>query len=70
VTIDDDRVARLLSPSWEDGICSEVRAVSVWIRAGSQEQAGGGAGLEQDWDVEGVPMVIGVSKAADKFDEE
>jgi isoleucyl-tRNA synthetase len=70
VTIDDARVAGLLSASWEDGIRDEVRALSLQIQPGSREQTGEGAGLQQDWDVEGVAMVIGVSKAADKAGEE
>jgi isoleucyl-tRNA synthetase len=64
VTIDDARVAGLLSGSWEDVIRDEVRAIAIQLRAGSQEQVGVCGGLQQDWDVEGVAMVIGVSKAA------
>jgi isoleucyl-tRNA synthetase len=69
VTIDDVRVAGLLSGTWEDVIRDEVRAMTIKVQAGSRE-AGDRAGLLQDWDVEGVAMVMGVSKAADKAGEE
>jgi isoleucyl-tRNA synthetase len=70
VAIDDVRVAGLLSGSSVDMIGDEVRARTIEVRAGSREQAGECAGLQQDWDVEGVAVVIGVSKAAEKAGEE
>ncbi len=65
VTVDDPRVAGLIRSEWTAGISTEVRAEELIIHA-----PGDGTGperqwaLSHDWDVEGVPMRMGISRAA------
>ncbi|KQC04817.1 MAG: isoleucine--tRNA ligase [Methanoculleus sp. SDB] len=63
IAIADDRVRGLLSGTWENEIREEVRAVALALRAPD-----GGAvvtgGLVRDWDVEGIPMAIGIAAAS------
>jgi len=64
--IDDDRVASLLQGHWREEIMDEVRAGQFTISAGSSFSTLYAWELEKDWDVEGIPMLIGISKLADQ----
>ena len=64
VMVGDARVCDLIRVTWHDGIADEVRARSLVIReSGEPPTASGTRQLEKDWDVEGVPMTIGISRA-------
>ncbi|RXE57096.1 isoleucyl-tRNA synthetase [Methanoculleus taiwanensis] len=65
VTVDDPRIAGLIRSEWTTGISTEVRAEELVIHApgdgtGPERQWG----LSRDWDVEGVPMRMEISRAA------
>jgi isoleucyl-tRNA synthetase len=62
--IDDERVASLLQGHWRDEIMEEVRAGQFILSAGSSFPAPCSWELEKDWDVEGIPVLIGISKLA------
>jgi isoleucyl-tRNA synthetase len=66
VVIDEDRVASLLQGHWGEKIMDEVRAGQCTISAGSSFSTSCAWELEKDWDVEGIPMLIGISKLADQ----
>jgi isoleucyl-tRNA synthetase len=70
VTIDDRRVAGLLSTWWSEGIRDEVRAVSLEIQHDTRGKTRGTFDLQKDWDVEGIAIVIGISKIADETGKE
>ncbi len=66
VMVGDSRVCDLIRVTWHDGIADEVRAKSLTIRKGNEPAAASGQWqLSKDWDVEGVQMVIGISRAGD-----
>jgi len=64
--INDDRVASLLQGHWREEIMDEVRAGQFTISAGSSFSTSCAWELEKDWDVEGIPVLIGISKFADQ----
>jgi isoleucyl-tRNA synthetase len=64
--INDDRVASLLQGHWKEEIMKEVRAGQFTISAISSFSTPCIWELEKDWDVEGIPMLIGISKLADQ----
>ncbi len=64
--IDDERVASLLQGHWREAIMDEVRAGICTIATGSSFSTPGAWELEREWDVEGIPMLIGISKLADQ----
>jgi hypothetical protein len=59
-------VASLLQGHWREAISDEVRAGSCTIASGSSFPTPGTWELEREWDVEGIPMLIGISKLADQ----
>jgi isoleucyl-tRNA synthetase len=62
----DERVCALIRDTWRAGIMDEVRARSLSIHnAGDATQNGPSFQLVKDWDVEGIAMTIGVSRATD-----
>ena len=63
VAIADERICGLLSAGWKAGIGEEVRAKMLSLH-NATEPAGGSHQLAKDWDVEGIAMTIGISKAA------
>ncbi len=64
VQVEDSRVADLIRSGWAAGISQEVRASDLVIRSpgenGSRDRQWA---LAKDWDVEGVPMRMGISQA-------
>ena len=66
VVIDDDRVCSLLQGRWREAIREEVRAGSFMISPGSALSPQSSFELEKDWEIEGVPVVIGISKFTDQ----
>ncbi len=66
VLIDDKRVASLLKGNWCQTIMDEVRAGTCTIAPGSSFSTPGAWGLEREWDVEGIRVLIGISKRVDQ----
>jgi isoleucyl-tRNA synthetase len=66
VVIPDERVSQLISEFWREGIRDDVRAESLVLSTGGPEGVPGTWDLEQEWDVEGVTMVIGISQLPDQ----
>ena len=65
VDVADERVASLIAnKEWQKEIAGEVRAAALTVRRNSEMPAGAFA-LEKDWDVEGVQMRIGISRAGE-----
>jgi isoleucyl-tRNA synthetase len=64
VVINDERVAGLLA-WWRTEITEEIRASFLEIRTHAGEGSLKGFELEKDWDIEGIPVMIGISKAVD-----
>ena len=63
VAVKDERVCGLVGTSWKSGIAEEVRAKTLALH-NAEEPAGSSYALAKDWDVEGIAMTIGISKAA------
>jgi len=63
VAVKDERVCDLVGASWKPGIAEEVRAKTLALH-NAAEPAGSSFALVKDWDVEGIAMTIGISKAA------
>jgi isoleucyl-tRNA synthetase len=63
VAIADKRICDLVSAGWKPGIADEVRAKELSLRLAG-ECGVPSHQLSKDWDVEGVAMTIGISKAA------
>jgi isoleucyl-tRNA synthetase len=60
----DERVCDLISTRWKAEIAEEVRARELTIHNTMEPGAGAGAyQLVKEWDVEGIAMTIGISKA-------
>ena len=61
--ISDSRVCGMVREMWIDGIMEEVRAERLSLHT-SEETAPPGEswGLSMEWNVEGIPMVISISK--------
>ncbi|MCG7854252.1 MAG: class I tRNA ligase family protein, partial [Methanoregulaceae archaeon] len=64
--IADERVAGLINDLWREGIMEEVRAAVFAVSTGDAEGAPASFDLIREWDVEGIPMVIGISQLRDK----
>ena len=63
VMVGDIRVCDLIRVTWHDGIADEVRAKTLTIRRGGEPAPASMTWqLAKDWDVEGVPITIGISK--------
>ncbi|MCK9276779.1 MAG: isoleucine--tRNA ligase [Methanoculleus sp.] len=66
VDVADERVASLIGEEeWQKEIAGEVRAAALTIRHTDGERPGKPFALEKDWDVEGVQMQIGISRAGE-----
>ncbi|HOV68604.1 MAG TPA: DUF5915 domain-containing protein, partial [Methanoregulaceae archaeon] len=65
VIVGDPRVAGLVADGWHERIGEEVRAVRLSIAdRGEVTGTGGGKTLVVDWDLDGLPVRIRVSRAA------
>ncbi|BBL67350.1 isoleucine--tRNA ligase [Methanoculleus chikugoensis] len=65
VDVADERVASLIAEEeWQKEIAGEVRAAALTVRRNGEKPAEPFA-LEKDWDVEGVQMQIGISRAGE-----
>ena len=63
VEIEDARIRDLLSSErWRNEIMEEVRAVRLTLG----EEGAGTYQLASEWDVEGVPMRMGISRAGEE----
>ena len=60
--VSDKRICELVGASWKPGIAEEVRAKTLSLH-NATEPAGTSYSLVKDWDVEGIAMTIGISKA-------
>jgi isoleucyl-tRNA synthetase len=65
VIIKDPRICTLVSDRQKPVIADEVRARTLTIRGAAGPESGTPHQLEKDWDVEGVQMTIGISRAPD-----
>ena len=65
VIVNDPRICALISDNQKPVIADEVRARRLTIRTAAEPNAGSPSQLEKDWDVEGVQMMIGISRASD-----
>ena len=66
VDVADGRVAALIGEDvWKNEIAGEVRAAALTVRHTDGERPGESFALEKDWDVEGVQMQIGISRAGE-----
>jgi isoleucyl-tRNA synthetase len=65
VMIGDLKVCDLVASRWEQGIRDEVRATSLSLMGPGGTPPEGPWGLTKDWDIEGLPVTIGISRAAD-----
>jgi isoleucyl-tRNA synthetase len=65
-SIGNERIASLLQGHWCGVIMDEVRAGTFTISAGLSFSTSCSWELEKEWDVEGIPMLIGISKLADQ----
>jgi len=67
VDVADERVASLIAKEeWQKEIAGEVRAAALTVRRTDGERpAEEPFALEKDWDVEGVQMQIGISRAGE-----
>ena len=64
--IADERVAGLITDLWREGIKEEVRATAFAVSTGDGQGTPASFDLTREWDVEGIPMVIGISQLRDK----
>jgi len=65
VIVGNPRICALVSDNQKPVIADEVRARKLTIRNAAELGAGTPCQLEKDWDVEGVQMTIGISRASD-----
>ena len=65
VRIGDKKVCDLVASQWEEGIMEEVRATSLALMGPDGVSSEGPWGLVKDWDIEGLPVTIGISRASD-----
>ena len=66
VDVADERVAGLIGvEEWEKEIAGEVRAATLTIRYADGKKPAKSFALEKGWDVEGVQMQIGISRAGE-----
>jgi isoleucyl-tRNA synthetase len=62
IIISDPHLFGLLTPSWKDVMCKEVRASDLAIhQLTDARDAGKLWQLDRDWDVEGITVTIGIS---------
>ena len=62
--IGDSRLFSLMTPSWTDLICREVRAAELAIHPdGTGRDSTKLWQLDRDWDIEGITVTIGISVA-------
>jgi isoleucyl-tRNA synthetase len=67
ILIADSRVGDLIRDRWMQGIQDEVRSREMAVYSGSDRSAvGNHEELEKNWEIEGIPVKIAVSKAADQ----
>ncbi|MFA6362303.1 isoleucine--tRNA ligase [Methanoregula sp.] len=62
VSVADKRICDLVSGGWKTGIAEEVRAKNLSLH-NATEPATSAYQLIKEWDVEGIAMTIGISKA-------
>lgn len=66
VVIADERVASLLSGPRKDAVSGEVRARELTMVTGSSPGMADTFACTKEWDVEGITIVIGISKVPDQ----
>ena len=60
--VQDGRLFTLLTPTWKDLICKEVRASDLEIHQTTDTRDAGILWqLDRDWDIEGITVTIGIS---------
>jgi isoleucyl-tRNA synthetase len=64
VVVNDPRVCTLVSDNQKPVIADEVRALTLSIRKAAESATDLNYQLVKDWDVEGVMMTIGISRAS------
>ena len=70
VHVADGRIVALIGEEeWKDEIAGEVRAAVLTVRHADGERPAEPFALEKDWDVEGVQMRIGISRADKRPDK-
>lgn len=62
VTVEDGRVAGLVGGQWKDRIAGEVRAKEISIQGAGSDSSFSPA-LATAWDIEGIPVSIGIGPA-------
>jgi isoleucyl-tRNA synthetase len=65
VLVSDLRICTLVSDNQKPEIADEVRARTLAIHSHKEPAAGTSCQLEKEWDVEGVPVTIRISRAPD-----
>jgi isoleucyl-tRNA synthetase len=68
--IENERVAGLISDLWKEGIREEIRATSLTVIPGTERTILSTFECSRDWDVEGIPMGIGISQVRDQSGQE
>jgi isoleucyl-tRNA synthetase len=63
VAVADKRICDLVGANWKPGIAEEVRAKNLSLH-NANEPAASGYQLIKEWDVEGIAITIGISKAS------
>jgi isoleucyl-tRNA synthetase len=63
--ISDERVSALVKDLWKEGIMDEVRARDLSIRSSEGEISNRSWDLSTEWDIEGIPVSISISKVED-----
>ncbi|HQC13187.1 MAG TPA: DUF5915 domain-containing protein, partial [Methanoregulaceae archaeon] len=63
--ISDGRVSALVGEMWRDGIREEVRAKSLTIRSPGVDSPEKEWDLSTEWEIEGIPVTISISKIED-----
>ncbi len=69
VTVGNERVAGLIGDFWREGIMEEVRAAELVVAAAPGRAAPFTVGISREWDVEGIPVVIGISQFREQGNE-
>jgi isoleucyl-tRNA synthetase len=64
IMVDDPRICTLVSDNQKPVIADEVRAHTLAIHSAAEPAAGTSCQLEKEWDVEGVPVTIRISRAS------
>jgi isoleucyl-tRNA synthetase len=65
--IADEHLCSLLTEKWQNLLCQEVRVRDLQIhRSGDSRNGGRLLQLDRDWDIEGIPVTLGISVAGNQ----